>query len=417
MILYWSCLFFLNNHNILYKNDCNVNEQNQKIQISSDGPDYWPTTGWITSSPESQGINSQRLQAMDNYIQSSSLRLSIDSLLIIKNGYLIYEAYPSQVFDANDRHHLFSVTKSFTSTLIGIAIDKGYIGGIDDLILDFFPNRTIDNMDPRKQNIRIEHLLTMTTGFEWLDDENFNPMWASSDSVQYILERPMIYSPGSRWNYNTGASHLLSAILNKVTPNGTLGFAEDFLFTPLGITDYTWSVDFQGNPNGGTLLFLRPRDMAKLGYLYLMEGRWENQQLISRTWTNQATSPSVVFPPYMLSYTGYGYQWWDIFWGKGYAARGSNQQNIFIFPDIDLIVITTGFTDFDPISLLLTYIFPAANYVVLHPFIHLIIIINALGLVFFIPFFVNDRGLKKKLGIHKKDVKFHIKEISSNKEF
>ncbi|MFX0021387.1 MAG: serine hydrolase domain-containing protein [Candidatus Hermodarchaeota archaeon] len=390
-------------------------QENHQIKLSSDVQDYWPTKGWNLSSPEGQGINSQTLQAMDNFIQSSSLRLSADSLLIIKNGYLIYESYPSELYDENDRHHLFSVTKSFTSTLIGIAIDKGYIEGIDNHILDFFPNKTIDNMDPRKQDIKIEHLLTMTSGFEWSDDINFNPMWANSDSVQYILERPMSDSPGSRWNYNTGASHLLSAILNQVTPNGTLAFAEEFLFTPLGITDYTWSVDSQGNPNGGTLLYLRPRDMAKLGYLYLMEGEWDNQQIVSRTWTIQASSSSVIFPHYRSAFSGYGYQWWDLFWGRGYAARGTNQQNIFILPDIEMIVITTGFTDFDPISLLLTYIFPAANYVVLHPFIHLIIIINALGVVFFIPFFVNDRGLKKKLGIHKKDLKFHVKEISSNK--
>jgi CubicO group peptidase (beta-lactamase class C family) len=362
---------------------------------------------WITSSPETQGMNPQTLLAMSDFIQSSTLRLNIDSLLIIKNGYLIYETYPSQIFDEHDKHHLFSVTKSFTSTLIGIAIDKGYIEGIDNYLLDFFPNRTIENIDPRKQNIKIEHLLRMTSGFEWSDNDNFNPMWASSDSVQYILERPMSYSPGTIWNYNTGASHLLSAILNQVTPNGTLLFAEEFLFTPLGITDYTWSVDLQGNPNGGTLLYLKPRDMAKLGYLYLMEGKWEDQQIVPREWTIQATRPQVVFPHYMSVYSGYGYQWWDLFWGRGYVARGSNQQNIFVLPDIDMMVITTGFTDFNPISLLLNYILPAANYTILHPFIHLFILINALGIVFFIPFYLNNRGLKKKLRISKKDLKFY----------
>ncbi|MFX0007455.1 MAG: serine hydrolase domain-containing protein [Promethearchaeota archaeon] len=380
----------------------NLYHENQNIKISSNGPDYWPTTGWVTSSPESQGLDSLRLVEMEDFIQSSSMRLAIDSLLIIRNGYLIYESYPSDIYDENDKHLLYSVTKSFTSTLIGIAIDKGYIEGIYSNILDFFPNRTIDNMDSRKQNIKIWHLLTMTSGFEWSDDENFNPMWASSDSVQYILDRPMSDSPGSRWNYNTGASHLLSAILNQVTPNGTLAFAEDFLFTPLGITDYTWSVDLQGNPNGGTLLYLRPRDMAKLGYLYLNEGRWEDQQIVSQIWTIQATSPSVIFPPNRLSYTGYGYQWWNLFWGKGYAARGSYQQNIFVIPDIDMIIVTTGFTDFNPISLLLNYIFPATSYIILHPFLHLLIMINALGFLFFIPFFINNKGLKQKLKLHKK---------------
>lgn len=382
--------------------------------MGANNPDAWPTTDWITSLPQEQGIDSQRILEMDDLIQSSGWRLSIDSLLIIRNGYLIYETYPSGLYDENDVHHLYSVTKSFTSTLIGIAIDKGYIKGIDDYILDYFPNRTVDNWDLRKQNIRIEHLLTMTPGFEWSDSVNFNPMWTSSDSVQYILDLPMIDSPGSRWNYNTGASHLLSAILNQVTPNGTLAFAEEYLFTPLGITDYVWSVDLQGNPNGGTLLYLRPRDMAKLGYLYQMEGKWEDQQIISRKWTIQATSSSVVFPQYRSPISGYGYQWWNLFWGKVHAARGTNEQNIFMIPDIDMIVITTGFTDFNPISLLTNYIFPAVNYIILHPFLHLLIIINALGIVLFIPFFINDRGLKKKLGIRKKDLKFYTGEISSN---
>jgi CubicO group peptidase (beta-lactamase class C family) len=396
-LIFWNCLFFLDNYNNLNGNGSFVYHESQKIKTSSNGPAYWPTTDWITASPASQEVNSQRLQDMTNLIQTGSLRFGIDSLLIIRNGYLIYEAYPSQIYDEDDTHHLFSVTKSFVSTLIGIAIDKGYIEGTDSFLLDFFPNRTINNLDSRKQAIRLEHLLTMTAGFEWEDNVDYYVMSSSGDRVQYVLDRPMTDSPGSRWNYNSGGSHLLSAILDQVTPNGTLAFAEKFLFEPLGISDYNWNLDLYGIPNGATLLYLKPRDMAKLGFLYLMEGKWEDQQIVSREWINQAIKPSISFSPYMEPYTGYGYQWWGLFWGRAYAARGSYEQNIIIIPDIDMIVITTGNSDFLPISLLRNFILPAASYIIIHPFTRLVILLPALVLVFFVPFYINYRGLKKKL--------------------
>ncbi len=335
---------------------------------------------------------------MDNYVQSGTVRLMVDSLLILKNGYLIYESYPSGVFDANDKQHLYSSTKSVSSTLIGIAIDKGYIGGIDDYVVDFFPNRTIENMDSRKQAMTLEHLLTMTAGFQWEDIVNYFIMIASSDWTQYVLDQPMVDSPGSSWNYNTGVSHLLSAILEQVTPNGALAFAEEFLFEPLGITDYNWALDPQGVPFGGAQLYLNARDMAKLGFLYLMEGKWENQQIISKKWIMQTIRPSKVLPVEMEPYIGYGYQWWVLFWGKVYSARGLYEQNIFVIPDIDMVVVTSGsFISFDPTALLQTYIFSAAGYIILHPYVQLLILFPSLTLLFIIPFFLNNRGLKKKL--------------------
>ncbi|MFW9969906.1 MAG: serine hydrolase domain-containing protein [Candidatus Odinarchaeota archaeon] len=398
LILYWSCLFFQSSNNFLNGNNILSYQESQQLNSSSDGSFIWPTINWTTSSPEMQGVDSQKLNEMDNLIQSSTIRFNIDSLLIIRNGYLIYETYPSTIFDADDTHHLFSVTKSFTSTLIGIAIDKGYIDNVNDYVLEFFPYIAIDNMNSWKEEIRIKHLLTMTTGLQWSDTINFDIMWwGSNDSVQYILNQPMIHPPGSIWNYNTGASHLLSAILNQVTPNGTLTFAEEFLFNPLGITDYVWYVDSQGIPNGGALLYLKPRDMAKLGYLYLMGGQWENQQIVSREWTIQASKPSILFPSFDGPLTGYGYQWWGLFWGKVFAARGSYQQNIFIIPDLDIIVVTTGSYDFDPISLLVNYIFPATGYIVLNPYITLLIFVPVLSLLFIIPFLVNNQSLKRKL--------------------
>ncbi|MFW9969907.1 MAG: serine hydrolase domain-containing protein [Candidatus Odinarchaeota archaeon] len=364
--------------------------------MSSYNPAYWPTNGWNTSSPEAQGVNPQKILEMDNYIDNY-IRYYLDTLLIIKNGYLIYERYPSGYYDENSLHDIHSTTKSFTSTLIGIAIDKGYIGGVDDYILDFFPNKIIQNMNSWKQTIRLEHLLTMTAGFQWEDIVNYFIMLAMSDWAQYVLDQPMTDSPDTRWNYNSGVSHLLSAILEQVTPNGTLAFAEEYLFEPLGITDYTWQENL-GIPAGGAFLHLKAKDMAKLGYLFLMEGKWENQQIVSKNWVSQAIKPSVILPYEMEPYTGYGYQWWGLYWGKDYSARALYEQNVFVIPDLDMVVLALGnFNFFDPTDLLDYFIFPASGYVILNPYIALLIFLPVLSLLFIVPFIVNNQSLKRKL--------------------
>ncbi|MHA1943657.1 MAG: serine hydrolase domain-containing protein, partial [Candidatus Thorarchaeota archaeon] len=168
--------------------------------------DYWPTAGWQNTTPEEQGMDSTLLNEMMDRIDEHGIL--IDSLLIVKNGYLVFEEYPRH-YDAESRHIIHSCTKSYTSALVGIAIEEGYIESVDDKLVDLLPNRTIDNLDERKQDITLEHLLTMTSGLEW--DEWTEPyssylnshyqMWTASDSVQYTLDLPMEYDPGEGWVY------------------------------------------------------------------------------------------------------------------------------------------------------------------------------------------------------------------------
>jgi CubicO group peptidase (beta-lactamase class C family) len=356
----------------------------EKLGVASSEPDYWPTSGWRTSLPEEEGLPVQKLDDMEDYIENQNFDNYMDSLLIIRNGYLVYEWYPLIGYNEDIRHHLYSCTKVFTSALIGVAIEEGYIGGVDDHVLDYFPNKTFDNMDARKQAITIKHLLTMTSGIEWMDDPNYYQMSMSSDWVKYVLDRPMEFDPGTVWNYNTGCSHLLSAILNEVTPNGTRAFAIERIFKPLNITNYLWENDAKGIPIGGTLLYLTPRDMAKFGFLYLNNGQWNGTQLIPSSWVVESSTSFVSLEFEEGQGSGYGYQWWIYRWANAYTALGSNEQHIVVIPDYNLIVISTGNTYFPFIRLLVDYILPAVRYnqTILGLVITLVVGFGAVGAVF-----------------------------------
>ena len=240
----------------------------------------------------------------------------------------------------------------------------------------------------------------MTSGLDWVDQVNYYTMAGTSDWVQYILDRPMADQPGTVWNYNTGCSHLLSAILNQETPNGTLKYAETHIFNPLNITDYIWYTDSQGIPNGGTLLYLRPRDMAKFGFLYLNNGYWNNTQLIPANWVTKSRTLYKGIEFDQGHGIGYGYQWWIYNWANAYTARGSYEQYIVVIPDLDLVVVSTGNADFRFIKLLVDYILPSAGFYPLNIvfIITLIVGLSALGAFsVFIFFSVRKRRILRKL--------------------
>ena len=161
-----------------------IKPNSESRQLKASSPDYWPNLGWKASTPKEQGMDSQHLEQMESSIDEQGLKGYIDSILIIRNGYLTYEAYPSGLYDENKLHNLYSCTKSIISALIGIAIGEGIINTINDRIIDYFTNRTIDSLDPQKQSITIKHLLTMTSGLEWDDRVNYNEMTSRSDWVE-----------------------------------------------------------------------------------------------------------------------------------------------------------------------------------------------------------------------------------------
>ncbi|MFZ6027708.1 MAG: serine hydrolase domain-containing protein [Chloroflexota bacterium] len=312
----------------------------------------WPTDEWATASPESQGMDGDRL---DEMLQAAE-GLGLHSLLIVRNGFIVSETYYPP-YTAETRHDMYSVTKSFVATLVGIAVDKGLFS-VDNPVMDFFPERTFDNLNARKQAMQVEDLLSMASGLNWQEgDPTYQAMYRSADWVKYVMDQPMAADPGERFLYCSGCSHVLSAIVQTASGENTRQFAQENLFDPLGIRA-NWETDSQGIPIGGWGLQITPRDMARLGYLYLHEGTWDGRQIVSSQWIKAATQQHADNGD-----GGYGFQWWlhpDL---GGYSALGRYGQTIFVQPELDLVVVTTARLDgHGPIfNLIDRYILPAAR--------------------------------------------------------
>ncbi len=319
--------------------------------------EYWPTSGWRTSLPEEQGMDSQKLALMLESVKQKNL--SLHSLLVIRNGYIVSETY-FQSYNQDVKHEVYSCTKSVIATLVGIAVDKGYIAGINAPVKDFFPGRTFENEDARKDAMTLENLLTMTSGLAWEEsDATIRKLYVSGDWVKFMMDIPMSAQPGSQFNYCSGCSHILSAILQYKTGMNTRDFARQVLFQPLGISNVNWSTDSTGIPIGGWGLQITPRDMAKLGYLYLHDGIWDGRQIVSAGWVEAATRKHTGTDTDL----GYSYQWWTYPSLDAYTALGRYGQTIFVIPDQNLIIVTTAAVEGheEIFRLIKEYIVPAAQ--------------------------------------------------------
>ena len=301
--------------------------------------DYWPGEQWRTATPESQGMRSGVLADMLDLVWQENLEM--DSILIIRNGYVVMDTYhfPRK---PDSKHNIFSCTKSISSTMIGIAMDKGYIRSVHDPLLDFFPEKTPGNPDEGKHEITLKHVLQMATGLGCRDSylyqwRGMTQMRLSEDWVQYMIDLPLVEPPGTRFEYCNGASFLLTAIIEKITGKTGIAFAKEHLFTPLGIKDIYWPANMHGQTIGWGQLHLRPRDMARFGYLFLNNGNWEGRQLVSAQWVADATRKHVPATPM----AGYGYQWW-VMSPERYAAMGYRGQRIFVLKDKNMVVVFTG---------------------------------------------------------------------------
>ena len=325
-------------------------------------PDYWPTKGWRTASPESQGMDSNLLVKMLETIGEK--HIAIHSVLVIRNGYIVLDAY-SYPYDSDDAHNIHSCTKSVSSALVGIGIDKGYIKDVSQPVLDFFPKRVAKNLDADKKAMTLENLLTMTTGLECRDSPLYNwrglrQLRTSPDWVQFMIDLPMAEVPGTRFEYCNGASFLLSAILQEQTGMDTLSFAKKYLFGPLGISDVRWPSNPQGITVGYSDLYMRPHDMAKIGYLYLNDGLWDGKRIISSQWVKASTREHIA----ATHFPGYGYQWWIVSPGI-YTALGHKGQFIIVVPEKNMVAVfisSLGPEDsHSPLGLISSYIIPAVK--------------------------------------------------------
>jgi CubicO group peptidase (beta-lactamase class C family) len=273
--------------------------------------------------------------------QIETWNYDIHSVTVIRNGYKVVDAtiYP---FQKGSKHNILSCTKSIVSALIGIAIEQGYIESVEQPVLSFFSTRTTANLDADKEAMTLEHLLMMAPGLECRDSYLYNwqgadEMMQTDDWVQYMLDLPMAEPPGTRFEYCNGASFLLSAIIQETTGMTAAEYAQANLFDPLGISDVAWGANHQGITLGWGDMYLQPQDMAKIGYLYLNEGRWDDEQIIPSDWVTSSTRKHIT----ATLQDGYGYQWWIAKDGV-YIAQGYKGQFIYVVPDLDLVVAFTG---------------------------------------------------------------------------
>jgi CubicO group peptidase (beta-lactamase class C family) len=310
------------------------------ISPTSISPTYWPTNGWRSTTPEEQGMDSEKLAQMVEHIQQE--KLNLHSLLIVRNGYLVSEVYVYP-YSAGQVHFIASVTKSVVGTLTGIAIQKGYIKNVQQPLFSLLPEQGVVNLDDQKKAITLENLLTQTSGLDCHETpapgEAF--METSQNWVQFMLDQPMVAQPGTKFNYCSGAVHLLSAVLQKATGMGAREFANQNLFAPLGIgsiSEARWPPDPQGVTIGGYGLTLTPGEMAKLGYLFLNQGQWDGEAIVPASWVAVSTTSHAN----QGDKKEYGYLWWIDPGGKWYAALGRAGQHIFVYPDENLVVVFTA---------------------------------------------------------------------------
>jgi CubicO group peptidase (beta-lactamase class C family) len=288
------------------------------------------------ATPESQGVSSE---AIAKFVRAADEKVnSMHSVMILRHGKVIAEAWWAPE-DATKPHVLWSLSKSFTSTAVGLAVEEGKLS-IEDRVVGFFPDDLPGEPSENLRKMQVKDLLTMSTGHA--DEPNVRQ---SQDWIKSFLAHPLPHPPGTFFRYNTPATFMQSAIVQKVTGKTVVDYLQSRLFDPLGIQPPRWDTNPQGISLGGYGLFLKTEDIAKFGQLYLQNGKWEGKQLIPATWVQQATSKQVSNGDNPSSdwNQGYGFQFWRC---RHNAFRGDGKDGQFcvVLPDQDAVVVMTANT-------------------------------------------------------------------------
>ncbi|MCK5343717.1 MAG: serine hydrolase, partial [Candidatus Heimdallarchaeota archaeon] len=307
--------------------------------------------GWEYSDLKAEGVDPKKINELMGNILKGDIK-NIHSILLVKNGKLIFEEY-FYGYNRDTKHIIYSASKSVTSILVGIAMDQKMIPNVDQKVYAFLPEYKGTKWVDQKYDITLKHVLTMSAGIDWQHEKyphhdarnSTGAMSRSGDWIKFVLDRDMIERPGNRFNYSDGLTMLLGGIIKRSTGMYADEFAEKHLFTPLGISEYSW----RKSPGGSVItawgLSLKPRDMAKIGYLFLRQGKWNDRQIISQKWVSESTKAQIT--DVTVGY-GYGYQWWcgekDIYdqFIKVYYAAGMGGQLIFVSPSQNLVAVITS---------------------------------------------------------------------------
>ncbi|MCC5816283.1 MAG: serine hydrolase [Leptospira sp.] len=333
--------------------------------------DYWPTQGWKTASPESKGMDSEKLKEMEKYAftidgtEEDRQGTRTDGVVIIRGGYLVYENY-ARGYEKDSKHLIWSIAKSYINTLVGVAIQNNKIN-LDDPAYNIVPELS---KTPEHKKITIRHLLTMTSGLAANEGYESNPLNSTVIAMLYTMGRknmgtysaelPMRAEPGTFVYYSSCDTNILSLALKNVYGDEYENLPWKELFNPLGIKNITFEHDASKTYVGSSYIYTTPRDLAKFGYLYLNNGKWENKTLLSKDWINFTRTPSIGYgkTPYYdgLEENVYTAQWYantgvpdagipkpipdapsDTFYGSGHWG-----QRIFVIPSLDMVVVRLG---------------------------------------------------------------------------
>ena len=289
------------------------------------------------STPEAQGVSSVALLALVEALEQID---AMNSFMLVRHGQVIAEGWWTP-YDAQSNHELYSLSKSFTSTAVGMAVAEGKLS-IDDEVLKFFPEDAPPTPTNNLKAMRVRDLLTMSAGHQ---DETSSA--ADKISAKAFLAHPVPHKPGTHFKYNTPATFMLSAIVQKVTGQTVADYLKPRLFDPLGITQPVWNTNWQGISLGGYGLSVRTEDIARFGQLYLQQGKWQGKQLVPKDWVEMATSRQVSngSNPKSDWDQGYGFQFWRCRNGA-YRGDGAFGQYCIVLPEQDAVIaITSGVKD------------------------------------------------------------------------
>lgn len=288
---------------------------------------------WIISDPETENMDNTMIEQVYIDFYDDDKYPTIQSLLIVRNGKLVAEGYCKNANDQNTPHNIKSATKSVTSILAGIMLDRGLLKSVDSKVYEYLPQYfTEDNM---KRDITLRHVLTMETGLDFNDEIHTREMlYNKGSSLEFILQKELVFQPGTNWYYGDGNPQLISGIIQELTGNTEAEFADEALFGPLGITNYIWESTNDGLTLGSIGLWLTPRDMAKIGLLMANHGLWNGTELVSQSWVEESTRDRT-------SFSNYGYYWYPIE-DKSFYAEGHGGQLIWVYPEYNLVVVITS---------------------------------------------------------------------------
>ena len=314
-----------------------ISAQSGELEEGPSEPEPEPEWEWMFDTPEHHGLSQTGVDALHTALDPTDVRAAV----IVKDGVIVDEYYKDG-FDETSVFTLQSVSKSLTSAIMGIAIEKGYIESIDEPISKYLP-QVLDIDSERFQRVTIRHLLTHTSGIDFGDNAVWGP-WRSSDNwTDYALNRPLIHEPGTVFNYATAGSHLLAAILQEATGMTAYDFGKEYLFDPLGMDSVVCALAPEGISDGGNGFAMNVRDMAKFGQLFLQRGQWEGEQIIPEDWVEESTTVQFTRSSGL---SDYGYQWWVRTFGQqrypAFFAQGHFGQFIFVIPDLELVIVFTS---------------------------------------------------------------------------